>query len=168
MQKTGFTHESTRAITHDWISPKYLIDSLGPFDLDPCTSLNQLWATAKHGYTIKDDGLKQKWFGRVWLNPPYGKHAQVWLTRLAKHGNGIAFIFARTETRSFFNAVWLYADSLLFLKGRVQCYRPNGVRGKGAGAPSVLVAYGENNTKALSKSGLAGALVLTAKVIGED
>jgi hypothetical protein len=30
------------------------------------------------------DGLQQPWFGRVWLNPPYGGHAKKFVGRLAR------------------------------------------------------------------------------------
>ena len=57
----------------EWYTPVEIIRSLGDFDLDPASSkeafrLNQ---SAKKIYTAKDNGLVQKWEGRVWLNPPY-------------------------------------------------------------------------------------------------
>lgn len=77
---------------------------------------------------------------------------------MADHGNGIALVFARTETAWFFRTVWERADALLFLRGRIHFYRPDGKRAKtNAGAPSVLVAYGEGNAAALFRSGIPGA-----------
>lgn len=86
-----------------------------------------------------------------------------WLEKLKQHGNGVAFIFARTETRQFFEHVWCGADAVLFLKGRVRFYRPDGSQGGTANAPSVLVAYGENNVRALAESGIPGALLYIRK-----
>ncbi len=40
------------------------------------------------------------------LNPPYGEQTERWLAKLAKHGNGIALVYARTETKMFFDSVW--------------------------------------------------------------
>jgi hypothetical protein len=45
----------------DWITPQYIIEDLGPFDLDPCASLTQPWATAKTMFTKQVDGLSQPW-----------------------------------------------------------------------------------------------------------
>jgi hypothetical protein len=56
-------------------------------------------------YTPQDDGLQKEWVGRVYLNPPYGKGMERWLEKLKHHGNGIALIFARTETQCFFNHI---------------------------------------------------------------
>lgn len=61
-------HHSTHAATHDWITPQYVLDALGRFDLDPCASLTQPWPCATKAYTIRDNGLKQRWGkGRVKL-----------------------------------------------------------------------------------------------------
>jgi hypothetical protein len=91
-----------------------------------------------------------EWIGRVWLNPPYGRETGNWLAKLADHGNGIALIFARTETEMFFEQVWERADALLFLRGRLHFYHVDGTKAAAnAGAPSVLIAYGENNVNSL-------------------
>ena len=82
------------------------------------------------------------------------------MARLAEHGDGIALLFARTETAMFHKHVWNKADALLFLKGRLHFHRPDGTRASGnAGGPSVLIAYGTQNAAALKDSGLDGAFV---------
>ncbi len=144
--------------TDDWLTPPEIIQALGPFDLDPCASPSQPWRTADQQYALPTDGLTQPWHGRVWLNPPYGQATSAWLHRLAKHGNGIALIFARTETAMFFHHVWPKASGLLFLEGRLHFYTPDGIRAKGnSGGPSVLVAYGKDNAERLRMSSLRGA-----------
>lgn len=152
-RKNGMgSHESARMQTDEWLTPPYIIKELGEFDLDPCSPIHRPWDTAKHHYTLLDDGLSKEWFGRVWLNPPYGNKAAKWLEKLTKHGNGIALIFARTETKMFFDHVWDKADALLFFKGRLFFHHITGEQAKqNAGAPSVLIAYGENNVEALRK-----------------
>lgn len=91
------------------------------------------------------------------LNTPYGKEAEMWLRKLADHKNGIALIFARTETYAFFSQVWNRADALLFIEGRLYFHDVTGKRAAAnAGAPSVLIAYGENNVKILKESGIKG------------
>lgn len=154
------SHHSARAKTHTWITPRHIIEALGPFDLDPCAAPAQPWPCAAKQYTEAEDGLSKPWEGMVWPNPPYGMHAWKWLNRLAAHGNGIALIFARTETAGFFREVWDKAHSMLFLEGRLFFCREDGIAARAnAGAPSVLVAYGEPATRRIFDSKLAGAFV---------
>ena len=154
----GFAHDRTTG-KEDWLTPPRLLHALGDFDLDPCSPAPRPWDTARKHFTLFDDGLKQPWEGRVWLNPPYGNLTERWMERLAAHGNGIALIFARTETATFFPWVWSHATALFFLKGRVRFFTKEGKEGGSAGAPSVLVAYGPENATAIAGSGLEGAFV---------
>lgn len=157
----GGHQRGTRGLSDVWLTPPEIVKALGPFDLDPCCPPKMPWPTAKVMFSLPaDDGMVRPWFGRVWLNPPYGTETGDWLAKLADHGNGIAIIFARTETTMFFEQVWNRADSLLFLRGRLNFYKPTGERGKiNAGAPSVLVAYGEQNMKTLQACRIAGQFV---------
>lgn len=159
------SHHSKSSNTNEWLTPPWLLEKLGSFDLDPCAPINRLWATAKKHYTIEDNGLALPWSGRVWLNPPYSD-ADIWLEKLRRHGNGVALIFARTETSMFFQHVWGAADGLLFLKGRVVFYYPDGTIAPGnSGAPSVLVAYGADNVNYLYRSNIEGAFILGYEIV---
>lgn len=147
------------ASTHDWLTPPEILQALGPFDMDPCASQFQPWRTAATQFTIEDDGLARDWVGRVWCNPPYGNHAEKFLKRMAEHGNGIALIFARTETKAFQEYCWNRADGMLFMAGRIKFRLPGGGTSGNAGATSVLIAYGYNNVRALRQSGIRGYVV---------
>ena len=161
MKFNGHHSQPTRVgLNDEWLTPPHVLEAFGPFDLDPCAPIERPWPTAARHLTIADDGLSQPWEGRVWLNPPYGAEAGKWLARLAEHGNGIALIFARTETRTFFEQVWGKADALLFLAGRIHFHNIKGERAPmNAGAPSVLVAYGLDNVVSLDNCGLGGTFV---------
>lgn len=140
----------------EWLTPPSIIKALGTFDLDPCSPIVRPWPTALDHYTELDNGLAKNWFGRVWCNPPYSDIAP-WLKKCFTHGNAIALTFARTETANFFKYVWDAADSIFFFSGRIQFHHVNGrSSGRNAGAPSVLIAYGENNSDAIAESGLKG------------
>jgi hypothetical protein len=152
-------NESTVAGTDVWLTPPYVIEALGEFDLDPCASVDRPWDTAKSHYTIEDDGLLQPWFGRVWCNPPYGPKLGPFLRKMAEHENGIALVFARTETRAFFDFVWDEATAIFFIKGRLRFYKPDGSIGGTAGSPSVLIAYGESQAEVLKNCTLQGKYV---------
>lgn len=155
-----------KARTTDWITPKYIIDKLSPFDLDPCASVTQPWPTASTMWTVEDDGLSRKWFGHVWLNPPYGREAEKWLQFMSEHNDGICLIFARTETKMFFRYIWSVATALFFIESRLHFCRPNGERMKtNSGGPSVLVAYGEHAASKLKQCNLSGVYVPLDKSI---
>lgn len=147
------------ATTHDWLTPPHILQALGKFDLDPCASQHQPWETAVQQFTIEDDGLSREWQGRVWCNPPYGSHAEKFLKRMAEHGNGIALIFARTETKAFQEWCWRRAHAMLFMAGRIKFRLPGGGSAGPAGAPSVLIAYGSSNASFLRASGIPGYFV---------
>jgi hypothetical protein len=146
---------------HDeWLTPKWITDTLGPFDLDPCSpGSRRPWDTAATHLAIEDDGLYAEWFGNVWCNPPYGKETFAWLAKLAAHGSGIALIFARTETIGFHAQVWGKADAVFFFKGRLKFHYIDGTSDQAANAPSCLVAYGVQSVEKLKHSGFSGRLV---------
>jgi DNA N-6-adenine-methyltransferase (Dam) len=148
--------------TNGWMTPPGLLAALGPFDLDPCANTPDQWDPGRVRRCIArpDDGLTAPWAGMVWVNPPYTDTAR-WMARLAGHGNGIALIFARTETGWFAEHVWGKASGLLFVKGRIRFIRvSNGsVAGHNAPAPSVLVAYGTEAAARLAACGIEGARV---------
>lgn len=161
-------HQSARMKNDEWLTPPEIIRALGPFDLDPCAPIVRPWEMAAKHYTIEDDGLVQPWHGRVWCNPPYGREAAAWLDRMAMHGNGIALIFARTETDMFFRYVWSLADGVLFLRGRLHFHYVDGRRAAAnSGAPSCLVAYGQANVDALAGSGIDGHLVQISRAAND-
>lgn len=146
----------------EWLTPPEIVKALGVFDLDPCspTPDKRPWDTAKMHYSIWDDGLKQNWGDcRVFLNPPYGRETFKWMAKLAEHGNGIALIFARTETIGFYEQIWQKAHSVFFFKGRLRFYHVDGTQGGTANAPSCLVSYSKTDTAIIHSSGLKGRLV---------
>ena len=150
------SHQSARMAKDEWLTPPYIIRALGCFDLDPCAPINRPWPTAGQHYTIEDDGLRQEWRGRIWLNPPYGRESGKWLARLAQHGQGTALIFARTETALWFDHVWPEASAILFIQGRLHFHHVDGTRAKAnAGAPSALVAYGAEDAGLLQWASVA-------------
>jgi len=145
---------------NEWLTPPQIIKVLGEFDLDPADGINMPWKTAHKSFTIKDNGLMQKWFGRVWLNPPYGNECGDWARLLSTHGNGIMLTFARPDTKWFHEFVFNKAEAILFIKGRLKFHHIDGTPASNcAGAPSCLIAYGEKNVTALEDSGLNGFLV---------
>lgn len=144
----------------DWLTPPWIVERFGPFDLDPCASIGQPWPTARRMITKVENGLLQEWVGHVWLNPPYGRALGDWLQRMAMHGDGVALTFARTDTVAFHEWVWPHASTLLFLRGRLTFCQPNGCPAPvNSGGPSVLIAYGERAVRSLARGTDIGVLV---------
>lgn len=131
----------------EWLTPPELLRALGPFDLDPCAPVVRPWPMARQHYTKLDNGLALPWHGRVWLNPPYGRETFKWLERLAEHKNGLALIFARTETNGFHETIWQKASCIFFFRGRLRFHHISGEKGGAANAPSCLVAYSRKPTR---------------------
>lgn len=156
-------HHSAVALKDEWLTPPEVLRALGDFDLDPCSPINRPWDTAGKHYTVMDNGLEKPWSGRVWCNPPYGLEAAKWLARCAAHGNAIALVFARTETRMFFDHAWPVAKGLLFIQGRLHFHHVNGTRAAAnSGAPSVLIAYDAANAEVLRECGMGQYIALGA------
>ena len=141
--------------SYDWWTPPEIFKDLNiKFDLDVAAPIGGVeWIPATKYFTKKDDGLKQDWAGTVWMNPPYGKFTSAWLEKFVKHGNGIALVFSRTDTK-WFQDYAVNADALLFLRGRLSFYNA-GVKSKDtSGNGSLLIGCGEKSVKALEQSKL--------------
>lgn len=151
MSFTSTDPQSHNGQTNTWLTPLNLVHSLGEFDLDPCAFQNHF--TAKRMIMLPECGLKAKWSGRVWLNPPYGKEQQVWLDKLKEHGNGIALIFARLETK------WLlpYLENGFFqIQGRLKFLRSDFTEDSNAGTGSILLPFGRKNIGSILSSDING------------
>ena len=154
--QTGFTHESTKNETVEWYTPPSIFELLRfpEFDLDPCSpGLGRCYVPAKKCYTKEDDGLTKDWFGRVFVNPPYGNETWKWLKKLYEHGNGIALVFARTDTE-WFHLYGAKATAIAFLVGRVKFMRADGTQGGSPGCGSMLLAYGDECADLLVNAGV--------------
>jgi len=160
---SGLTHESHINKSIEWYTPKWIFDKLDmKFDLDPCSPLGGVpWIPAKEHYSIEDDGLTKCWQNkRVWLNPPYGKYTGTWLDKMHKHRNGVALVFARTDTAWYHDSV-KNADAILFLRGRIKFVDGLGVTGgSGPGCGSMLIAWGDDSVNSLRGMSDLGHLVV--------
>ena len=160
------SHEKPIGKTQVHLTPKWIIDGLGPFDLDPCASDPRPWDCATNNFTEIDNGLMLPWTGRVWLNPPFLRHEiGLWIGRMAIHGYGTALVHARTDTR-WFRHIWDEATGLFFLAGRIAFHRPDGSLSRTAkgvatdsGAAVVLAGFGPRDADALAFSGFDGRFV---------
>jgi hypothetical protein len=103
------SHERSQETNTTWLTPASIIWALGPFDLDPCAAPSpRPWPTARKHIEPPEDGLRARWEGRVWLNPPYGKDRGMyeWIEKMAGHRNGISLLFAGTDTQVWDDWIW--------------------------------------------------------------
>lgn len=148
---------------NDWLTPIDVLRKFGQFDLDPCMSVVRPWDTARVHYNIIDNGLIQRWFGRIWLNPPYSD-MDPWIAKLVKAikegATGMGLYNARLETAWCFAGVWNLADSVFIPKGRFKFFRPDGgIAGTGK-MGSIIAAYSEADSRALYDAQLEGKFIV--------
>ena len=145
----------------DWYTPKWIIDTLGPFDLDPCAPPFSVrpYDIALKAYTKEDDGLSRDWEGIVWMNPPYSRVLlRQFCEKMAQHDNGIALLVNRQDNLLWQEVIFPTAKSMIFMRHRVKFIRPDGT----TGSPffgSCLVAWGNDCDCRLRKSGIEGKYV---------
>jgi len=97
--------------TPEWYTPPKIIERavlvMGAIDLDPCSNEGDPAIPAAQHFTQAEDGLRQLWGGRVYMNPPYGREIGDWVEHLCKQyelgevDEAIALVPARTDTKWF-------------------------------------------------------------------
>jgi hypothetical protein len=104
---TRSVHHSSESVEH--YTPAELlalvIEVFGEIDLDPCSnSTTTPNVPARQYFTVAEDGLSQPWYGRVFMNPPYGDAIAHWTEKFRSEWTrsdvreAIALVPARTDT----------------------------------------------------------------------
>src|SRR5262245_35496438 len=152
------SHQQCVGKSQDHITPRWILDAIGPCDLDPAAADPRPWDCAAVNWATH--GLDRDWFGFVYLNPPFDQYVVgTWISRLAAHGNGICLLHARTEA-AWFEPIWQHAAAILFMADRIKFFRPDGSeQPHNSGAPPILVAFGDEALQRLQRCGIGGALV---------
>ena len=95
----------------EWYTPPEIIESVlevfdGEIDTDPCSNSHEKPnVPAKTLFTKEDNGLNQEWFGRTYMNPPYGDVLPQWIEKVVnEYLNGgvteaIVLVPNRSDTR---------------------------------------------------------------------
>ncbi|MDQ3831742.1 MAG: phage N-6-adenine-methyltransferase [Candidatus Tectomicrobia bacterium] len=127
--------------TDQWSTPDELFASLNDefgFTLDVCADESN--AKCAHYLTKEMDGLKHKWTGTCWMNPPYGSEIDRWVQKAYEaslYGAIVVCLLpARVDTRWWHNYVTL-ASEIRYLKGRIKF----GGQTNSAPFPSAVVMF---------------------------
>ena len=130
--------------TPEWATPQKLFDALNAefrFTLDPCATLDN--AKCRRYFNVKQDGLKKKWTGRVFMNPPYGRVIGLWVKKAYESSIGGALVVCLLPART--DTVWWHEYCM---KGEVRFIRGRLKFGDGKNSapfPSAVVIFKGNN-----------------------
>jgi phage N-6-adenine-methyltransferase len=127
--------------TDEWPTPQDFFDEvgreLGPFDLDPCCTPTS--AKEPKFFTKEDDGLTQRWEGKVWMNPPYGRTIKQWMKKAYESSLCGAFVVCLIPSRT--DTAWWHdyamKGEVRFIRGRLKF----GNATENAPFPSALVIF---------------------------
>lgn len=136
--------------SEEWYTPPRIIAAvvacLGGIDLDPCAEMGDpKTVPARRHFTVADDGLSRPWFGRTYMNPPYGSEIPRWIAKLVEEYEtgdveaAIALVPARTDTDWFEP---LFAYPVCFVHGRLRFSDDDG-----APFPSALAYLGTQHER---------------------
>lgn len=143
---TRLNHGLMSSATDQWATPQDFFDQqnalYGPFDVDVCADSTN--AKCQRFFDKSADGLQQKWSGKCWMNPPYGREIGRWMKKAYESSlNGalvVCLVPARTDTNWWHD--YAMNGEITFIKGRLKF----GGSKNSAPFPSALVVFGVNKT----------------------
>jgi ParB family chromosome partitioning protein len=163
------THQLlTSSNSNEWYTPARYVDAaravMGGIDLDPasCVQANEI-VQAHTFYTIEDDGLEQSWYGHVWLNPPYGGLAGLFVERLIQDyelglvEEAIVLVNAHATDTAWFQPLFDYP--LCFTDHRID-FTPSGHQKTRSTNGSVFVYLGTKSHAFLEHFEVFGAVLI--------
>lgn len=132
-------HRAQGTGENEWYTPDQYIDLarqvMGAIDLDPASSeIANKQVQASKIFTIDDDGLRQDWHGKIWLNPPYSQpHIRMFAEKLAAEVKRGTVSEAIALTHNYTDTAWFHllaecCSSICFTRGRIGFLSPEGAK----------------------------------------
>jgi phage N-6-adenine-methyltransferase len=128
---TGTAFYDEHGAGPEWGTPAWVVEpveqAVGGFDLDPAAGAEPR-AYADERFTGPPDGadgLAREWYGRVWLNPPYGRqHNPRWaakVTREVEAGRvrSVTALVPASVSTNWWHDHYGQADGVTFLDTRL-------------------------------------------------
>lgn len=133
------THRTAYTGNFEWHTPSEYIEHarrvLGVIDLDPAScALAQETVRAARYFSADDDGLRQEWRGRVWLNPPYNQPAiEQFIDKLIEETTAGRTTQAILLTHNSTDTAWFHkaasaSSAICFTRGRIAFIDTEGER----------------------------------------
>jgi ParB family chromosome partitioning protein len=139
---------------NEWYSPSVYVEAaratMGVIDLDPASN-EHAQNTVKAGkfHSEADDGLAHKWYGCVWMNPPYGRGIMSkFIFKLVEEFKSGRVTQAVIVTHNYTDTKWAHAaysvcSALCLTRGRIKFYNRDGV-GEAPPHGQVFIYFGDN------------------------
>jgi len=107
-----------------WYTPQDFFEELDAefhFALDVCATPDN--AKCSRYFTEEQDGLRQRWSGVCWMNPPYGREIGTWMAKAwwaAEKGEAtvVCLVPARTDTAWWHD--YAMKGEIRFVRGRLK------------------------------------------------
>jgi phage N-6-adenine-methyltransferase len=150
------SHLSQNSGNNEWYTPSYIIsaarNTMGSIDLDPASSIiaNQTVMAEKY-YTQENDGLMQRWFGNIWLNPPYSRSlisqfSSAVIKKRGDYNQAIVLVNNSTETR-WFQDLLRNCNEFCSINGRIKFVGIDGRTGGTSLQGQIILYFGSNLQK---------------------
>jgi len=139
------------ANTDECYTPPWVFEKLGvKFAMDVCAPLGGVpHIPAKHVLTVAECGLRTRWRGRVWMNPPFSE-VTPWMQKFISHGNGIALVpFSKSP---WFDNAWRNPKVAFVAAPSTLKFLKHG-KNYSIFMPTCFIAIGVNNITALERLG---------------
>lgn len=137
---------------------------MGGIDLDPasCEVANKTVGAARY-FTAADNGLMMPWYGRVWMNHPFGKaHNRQWINKLVAEFNAgnisqaCCICFASTS-EAWFQPLFNYTQC--YLSPRLNYISQGNIK-KGVSKGSVVTYLGPHVDRFVAVFGQHGRVMV--------
>lgn len=158
----------------EYYTPPAIIEAarstMGYIDLDPASSAKaNLTVGADRILTVEQDGLEYEWWGRVWLNHPFGRESNpLWISKLIVEFGMHHITQACCITFACTSEAWfapLMDFPQCYLRPRTNYYLPDGSQKVGVTKGSVVTYLG-SNVRAFTKNfAELGSIMIPAYVL---